>query len=105
MAKTSHPSIPELDAEIAALYKLLNTEDDFACVMVSHAFIDQCIASLLQKFLIDKSSTAASMLSHRGLLGSYSARCDLAYCLGLIPKGVFQNLEVLGDIRNAFGHS
>jgi DNA-binding MltR family transcriptional regulator len=50
--------------------------------------------------------TAEKLLDEKGgILGNYQARADLAYCLGLIPKGAFQNLLLLGQIRNTFAHS
>ena len=104
MAKKSHPTIEQLSSESKELYELLSTEADFPCVVVSLSFIDQCLASLLHTFFID-GSTADRLLDHRGALGSFIARVDLSYCLGLITKELFQNLHVLGEIRNVFAHS
>jgi DNA-binding MltR family transcriptional regulator len=104
MAKESHPTIEQLGSESKELYELLSTEADFPCVVVSLSFIDQCLASLLHRFFID-GSTADRLLDHRGALGSFIARVDLSYCLGLITKELFQNLHVLGEIRNVFAHS
>jgi hypothetical protein len=39
-----------------------------------------------------------------GPISTFSARSDLAYCLGLIPVGLRQNLKTIGDIRNSFAH-
>ena len=104
MAKKSHPTIEQLGSESKEFYELLSTEADFPCVVVSLSFIDQCLASLLHTFFID-GSTADRLLDHRGALGAFIARVDLSYCLGLITKELFQNLHVLGEIRNVFAHS
>ena len=104
MAKKSPPTIEQLGSESKDFYELLKSEADFPCVVVSLSFIDQCLASLLHTFFID-GSTADRLLDHRGALGSFIARVDLSYCLGLITKELFQNLHVLGEIRNVFAHS
>ena len=99
------PAIETLSKEVQALYDVVNEEPDLPCVLVSTSFLDQCLASLLERHFI-KSNTAKSMLDPRGgSLGTFSARADLCYCLGLIPKGLFQNLRTIGEIRNRFAHS
>jgi hypothetical protein len=70
----------QLQSESRALYELLSDEPDFPAVVVSLAFVDQCLASLLKTLLID-GSTSEKLLSHRGTLGTFNARSDLAYCL------------------------
>jgi DNA-binding MltR family transcriptional regulator len=73
-------------------------------VIASVAFLEQALSTLLANFLI-KSYTAETLLDHRGALGSFKAKADLAYTLGLIPKLLFQNLSVIGEIRNRFAHT
>ena len=46
-----------------------------------------------------------ALLRYDGPLGGFVTRTDLAYSLGLIPKGVLQNLRTLAEIRNQFAHS
>jgi hypothetical protein len=60
--------------------------------------------ALLASFFIE-GSTAENLLNHKGALGSFGAQTDLCYSLGLIPKLVFNNLTVIGEIRNVFAHS
>ena len=94
------PTIETLSKESQALYDAVNDESDLPCVLISTSFLDQCVASLLERFFIN-SSTAKSLLDPRGgALGTFSSRADLCYCLGL-----FQNLRIVGEIRNQFAHS
>lgn len=102
---TKIPAIETLSRESQGLYDAVNDERDLPCVLISTSFLDQCLASMLERFFIN-SSTAKSMLDPRGgSLGTFLARADLCYCLGLIPKGLFQNLRTVGEIRNLFAHS
>lgn len=97
--------IEALSKESQALYDAVNNEDDLPCVLISTSFLDQCLASLLERFII-KGNTSKNLLDPRGgTLGTFTARVDLCYCLGLIPKGLFQNLRTVSEIRNRFAHS
>jgi hypothetical protein len=73
-------------------------------VVISVAYLEQMLATLLSQFFIE-GETSAAMLHINGALGSLKAKSDLAYCLGLIPKAAYQMLIVLGEIRNTFAHS
>src|SRR6266436_3438925 len=60
--------------------------------------------SLLASFFI-KDEVSDSLFDIRGALDSFSKCTDVAYCLGFFPKAVYQNLKIIGKIRNAFAHS
>ena len=97
--------IQTLSKESRVLYDVVNNESDLPCVLITTSFLDQCLASILERFFIN-GNTAESVLDPlRGCLGSFAARADLCYCLGLIPKGLFRNLRTVGEIRNRFAHS
>ena len=52
-----------------------------------------------------ESSLSSKLLDVRsGALGSFAARSDVCYSLGLISKGIYQDLLVLGELRNQFAH-
>lgn len=99
------PAIEKLSEQSQALYDAVNDEPDLPCILISTSFLDQCLTSLIERFFI-KSSTAKNMLDPgRGVLGSFSSRADLCYCLDLISKSLYQNLKIIGKIRNRFAHS
>lgn len=104
MASKTPPEIETLSQHTRALAKVINHEPDMACVLITGSFIDQCLASLLRRFFV-KSNTADNLLSFRGDLGAFSSRVNMCYGLGLITKGMRQNLETVGEIRNLFGHT
>lgn len=102
---TKIPTIEMLSKESQALYDAVNDERDLPCVLISTSYLDQCLVSLLERFFI-QSNTAKNVLdSRKGSLGIFSVRVDLCYCLGLISKGLLQNLRTVGEIRNRFAHS
>lgn len=95
----------DLTQQNEAFYKAINEGSDLACVLISTSYLDQCLATLLGKYFI-VGKTSQRILDHRyGVIGSFSSRNDLAYCLGLISKKIYQNIKIAGDIRNKFAHS
>src|SRR2546430_4966402 len=104
MKRKPIPEVEQLSEESKHLYDVLNNESDLACVLIATSYLDYALASLLKRRFI-KSSLANKLLdSPRGPISTFSARYDLAYCLGLIPAGLRQNLEIVGNIRNSFAH-
>lgn len=93
----------QLSADTRQLMDVLNTEADLACVVVGAAFLDATLKTLLAKKLL-KSSIADQLLDERGALGTFVARADLAYCLGLVKKEHYQDLKSVAEIRNQFAH-
>src|SRR5438128_3939100 len=106
MAKTSRiPEVEILSEESRQLYDVLNNESDLACVLIATSYLDNALATLLKRHLIESSVVNRVLESPRGPLSSFASRSDLAYCLGLISKGLRKNLEIIGQIRNTFAHS
>jgi DNA-binding MltR family transcriptional regulator len=99
------PEIETLSEESRHLYDVLNNESDLGCVLIVGSYIDYAVASLLKRHFIESSAVDKLLESPRGSISSFASRCDLAYCLGLISKSFYQNLETLGKIRNTFAHS
>src|SRR5437899_3106263 len=84
------------------VYDVLNNESDLACVLIATSYLDNALATLLKRHLIESSVVNRVLESPRGPLSSFASRSDLAYCLGLISKGLRKNLEIIGQIRNTF---
>lgn len=105
MAKKPLLGIEALEVETRDLFHAINKEAALPCVLVSTSFLDECLRSILGRFLV-KGKTSEKILDPRGgILGSFSSRTDLCYALGLISKNLFSNLKQVGTIRNRFAHS
>jgi DNA-binding MltR family transcriptional regulator len=104
----SRPRIPEVETlseETTHLCDILNNESDLACVLIATSYLDYALATLLKRHLIESSVVNRVLEPPRGSLSSFATRSDLAYCLGLISKGLRKNLETISQIRNKFAHS
>jgi DNA-binding MltR family transcriptional regulator len=96
--------VEKLSEETRQLFDVLNKESDLACVVIAAAFLDTALVSLLAQKLL-ASSVSNKLLATSGALGSFATRADLAYCLSLIKKEHYQDICVVGEIRNQFAHS
>jgi len=105
MKRRPIPEVEQLSAESVQLYDVLNHESDLGCVLIATGYLDYALAGLLKRHFVESKLVPKLLDPPGGTLSTYAARSDLAYCLGLIPKGLYRNLETIGKIRNAFAHS
>lgn len=81
----------------------MNSSSDMECALVSVAYIEHSLMSLLLTQLRE-GETTTRMFSESGTLGQISRCNDIAYCLSLIEKPNFQDIGLLAEIRNLFAH-
>lgn len=94
-----------LTEDTQKLYDVLNAEPDHSVIIVSASYLDACLGAILTKFLIGGSSTVTKMLNPGGgVLGTFSARCDLSYAAGLISEVMHKDLSVIAEMRNQCAH-
>jgi DNA-binding MltR family transcriptional regulator len=95
-----------LSEQSKALYQELKKESDRGAALIGAAFLDDALETLLRNSFVEKLQVAERLLiDPRGALGTFSARTDLAYCLGLIGPKMYHDLNTLRVIRNSFGHT
>src|SRR5882757_6248415 len=104
MARRSIFAVEQLSSDSQALFDVLNNESDLAAVLVGVSVIDACLASMLERFLLESSVATKLLHGTKGALGTLAARSDACYCLGLIEKSLYKDLLVLGEMRNLFAH-
>lgn len=80
-------------------------ETDRGTTVVAAAYLDDLLAGMLRKYLVDEPKIVDELLDFQGPLGTFSSRISLAYCLGLIRDDQFRDLKTVGKTRNAFAHS
>ncbi|MBR9910899.1 MAG: hypothetical protein GYB33_11185 [Gammaproteobacteria bacterium] len=78
---------------------------DRMLVLVSGQMVDESLYQLLDKFLIPKRSKDTDILKDSRVLGTFSARINISYQLGLISKDFARDLDILRKMRNECAHS
>jgi hypothetical protein len=99
------PQVEALSEGMQRLFDVLNHESDLAAVLIGASYLDECLASMLHRAFVQGETSGRLLDSSTGVLGSYSARADLAYVLGLVSKPAVADLRVVGELRNLFAHS
>lgn len=106
MSKKIREAIPKnkLTADYFADFHLDINKEPLACVLVLAAQIETAVMTMLHAFMIESKETN-ELFEMKGTLESNSRCVKMAYCLGLIPKAVMDNLVLIARIRNTFAHS
>ena len=97
------PSPNELP-EFADFIAEFNSESDRAAAIIGAAKIDLLLCKTLQKILKNPGTKKDNLLDNSGPLGSFSARINLVYRLGVIDKEFAKLLHIVRKIRNSFAH-
>jgi DNA-binding MltR family transcriptional regulator len=89
-----------------ALYDTFSKESDRGAAIVSAAYLNERLGDLLKSFLIDDNEEVPRLLSTSQFtpLGNFYAKTLAAYCLGLISKNEYEDLDGIRGIRNDFAH-
>ena len=89
-----------------AFYDEFNNESPRGVVIISAVFIDKQLQNLLENHLKQDKSVIRNLFNNNinGPLSSLSAKIKTSYVLGLIPKEIYNDLEIIRQIRNKFAH-
>jgi DNA-binding MltR family transcriptional regulator len=94
--------------DLKSFYEELQNETARGAVIIASAFLDAKLRNLLSKALIDDQKVVDELLGTEDKpdrpLSSFSSRIKAAYCMGLISRGMYHDLEMIRKIRNKFAH-
>ena len=85
----------------------LKKESPRAAVILGASFLDIKLRELIASFLIDNrvvDSLLGGIDGGEAPLSTFSSRTKLAYCLGLLTKDEYDDLNMIRKIRNEFAH-
>jgi hypothetical protein len=104
MTKRKYPQVDDIETQMKEFFDSIVHESDTICVIVTVAYIDHCLWSLLGTRMAG-TNTKNGMLAPEGCLGDAWAKARMAYCLGEISKGMLNNIQLILQVRNLFAHS
>ena len=102
MSKTDK-EIPEEKA-FGEFLDIFNKETDRGAALTAAAFLDQTLYEILKSFFLDVNESQELLEGGGAVLGTFSARINMCYCLGLIQENEYRELNIFRKIRNEFGH-
>lgn len=83
--------------------ELLTIGSDRACVIVGVALLEDKLRMLLGEYLPRKHDNS-SLFESYGVLGTFKAKIELSYRIGLISEHEYKLLNRVRNIRNSFAH-
>ncbi len=88
-----------------AIIEEIEAQTDRGAAIIGAALVDDVLArAILGKFIPLSSSKKKALFGGSGPLGTYEAKIDLAYALGLLTDVMAADLKLIGTIRNKFAH-
>lgn len=93
----------ESEALMAAFHDI-DRSDDRAAAIVATAFLEDHLAIALKKRFHQDKETLDEMFRSSGPLGSFSAKINIAFLIGLCSKEARDELHTIKTIRNEFAH-
>ena len=104
MASQLPPATGELMKEVMSFRTSITDETDRGAVLMSAAYLDDKLRQLIERRLVQDKKILRRAFEFNGPLGSFSARIDFAYLLGIVPKNAQRDLHTIRAIRNQFAH-
>lgn len=92
---------------LIAFHRMFNeteTNDDRTIAIIGATFLDTLLENTITNFMVSDDKEVKRPVGIDGPMGTYSSRVTTAYCLGLIPSLVRDDLRIVGKIRNRFAH-
>lgn len=106
--KKKYYTVSELSSNIQSAYDTMFKSSDTICVLLGANFIDRCLANALVIYLPikDKEFIKNELLDfNNGVLSTLSARNKIAFALNIIDKQFYEDILLIGKIRNKFAHN
>ncbi len=95
------------ESEVNSFLSSFRAESDRGAVLALAAAFDEVLARALRKEL-QRSEPSAKLLDKvfefNGSLGTFSARIDMARCLGLINEHLYADIHCIRKLRNEAAH-
>ncbi len=84
----------------------LMSDNDRTTAIIGASLVDEILEEILRAQFEKNSDeeTIDRLFNHEGVLGSFSSKIDMGYCLGMYGSQTHANLRRVKDIRNRFAH-
>lgn len=90
--------------EITQFRDSLISESDRGAALMAASYLEETLAAVLRKKLVDDAKVADPAFEFNSVLGTFSSRIDFCYLLGVIPANARSELHRIRKIRNSFAH-
>jgi DNA-binding MltR family transcriptional regulator len=105
--QTQEPGSARDKELLSKVYEALSAESDRGCVIFGSALISEALEELLKSFFRQApqdSRFIRSLFDGYAPLSTFSARIQIAYAIGLVPRALRERIELIRKLRNEFAH-
>jgi len=96
---------PEAAEVFSRYHTLISEESDRGAVIVAASILDESLGEILKAFLLQPAANNDGLLDGAyAPLGSFSAKIELSFRLGIISKSIRRQLMLFKSIRNDVAH-
>jgi DNA-binding MltR family transcriptional regulator len=98
--------VSRTEADIKAIYDEIDAQTDRGAAIIAAAILDDFLSDLIKKRLVltPKIEQRIFNFDTGGLASEYTQKIDLAFSIGLFNQKIFEDLRLIGKIRNRFAH-
>lgn len=86
------------------LIENLNNDSDRAVALIAATILENRLERIILDRFIDDKKIVKKITEFQGLMGSFSAKIDLSYMLGIYSKPAYNEMNIIRRIRNEFAH-
>jgi DNA-binding MltR family transcriptional regulator len=104
MGKRGLATLTELSTDVARLVDELEKETDRGVALVGATFLDDVLDVMLRALFAGDGEAANKLLSPGRPLESFGSRAHLAYCVGLLGRDTYHDINLIREVRNDFAH-
>lgn len=90
--------------EYLAIQEIQETKSDRATAIVAAAIVEERLTAAIKSKLHRDKTIVNHIFRTSGPLGSFSAKIDLGFLIGLYSKEAHSDFEIIKDVRNEFAH-
>ncbi|UCE60138.1 MAG: hypothetical protein JSU63_00010 [Phycisphaerales bacterium] len=103
-SKADHITENWFHKEAQPLFDELQKESERGRVLLGAAFLNDVLREILASFLRSDQNAVDELLGDNKPLSTFHSRIALCYCLGLITKREYCDLNNINRMRNYFAH-
>ena len=89
--------------DIDGFFEIFSKETDRGMAIASVCFLDEILEKLLRA-AYRKDKRIKILFGSNQILHSYYNKVHIAYFSGLVPEAIFEDMKIVGEIRNKFAH-
>ncbi len=97
-------TLPHLCADAARLVSDMEIETDRGVALLAVAFLDDVLDVLLRASFVNDSEAVNRLIGPGRPLESFGSRAHISYCMGLLGADVYNDINLIREIRNDFAH-